>query len=136
MPNTKLAKEAVKNLTDNDISPDNRIGGHCAGFARETVWDVYGEDSGVSPPSGLDAVRQYQWFKKRGYAVPLKNGSVVGDLLYKFGGAHGHVMIRIPGNKVAENSSVHGIGPDEDARGTRTLKQIGTVEGIVRLPSK
>lgn len=128
-----LATKAEKNLTGPNITHGNTSGGHCAGFARENIWQVYGQSSSYSPPTGLDAIAQYDWFKKRGLTVPKKNGSVIGDLLYKFGGTHGHVGVRIAGNRVAENSSVHGVG-DEDARGIRTLKQFGEFDGIVRLP--
>ncbi len=131
--NLKLAGNAQKNLTDSDISPNNRTPGHCAGWARETIWETYTAKSKYSPPSGLDAKAQYRWFEARGLIVPIARGSVVGDILYKFGGRHGHVGIRIGGNRVAENSSVHGIG-EEDARGIRTLNSFGQVDGIVRLP--
>jgi hypothetical protein len=46
-------------------------------------------------------------------------------------GGNGHVAIRILGNKVAENSSVHWDG--RDARGVRTLKEFGNFDMIVRL---
>jgi hypothetical protein len=73
-------------------------------------------------------------FKKSPYAVNLTNGSVVGDLLYKLNGSGGagHVGIRIAGNRVAENSSVHWDGID--ARGIRTLREFGHFDLIVRLP--
>lgn len=137
--NKTLAARAKANLTGPGISKSNRVGGHCAGYVRENIWQTYGAKSSHSSPAGLDAIDQFKWYKARGFAVPVKKGiegggSVVGDILYKFGGAHGHVGIRIPGNIVAENSSVHGVGASEDARGTRTLKQWGQIEGIIRLP--
>ncbi len=72
-------------------------------------------------------------FKGTKYEVPLENGSQPGDLLYKMtgSGGNGHVAIRILGNKVAENSSVHWDG--RDARGVRTLKEFGNFDMIVRL---
>lgn len=128
-----LADRAEKNLTGLGITYGNTLGGHCAGYARENIWQVYGADSEFASPAGLDAIAQFDWYERKGLAVPVKGGSIIGDLLYKFGGAHGHVGIRIPNSRVAENSSVHGVG-DQDARGIRTIAQFGEVEGIVRLP--
>lgn len=113
-----------------------RMRGMCARFVREVCATYYG--IGGFPPHVPDARAQYDWFAKRGYSVPVGNGSVIGDLLYKLGsddGEHGHVGIRIAGNKVAENSSAHG-GEGGDGRGVRTLSQFGQVDGIVRLPAK
>lgn len=72
-------------------------------------------------------------FKNSEYAVPLEQGSVPGDLLFKLNGSggDGHVGIRIEGNRVAENSSVHWNGTD--ARGTRSMKEFGHFDVIVRL---
>lgn len=65
--------------------------------------------------------------------VPLVQGSQPGDLLYKMhgSGGDGHVGIRILGNRVAENSSVHWTG--RDARGIRPLVAFGNFDLIVRL---
>jgi hypothetical protein len=68
------------------------------------------------------------------YFVPLKRGHVIGDILFKThgSGGDGHCGIRIPDNRVAENSSVHWDG--NDARGIRTLREFGNFDVIVRLP--
>jgi hypothetical protein len=77
-------------------------------------------------------------FQPSQYAVPLDNGSTIGDLLYKMhgSGGAGHVGIRIDGNRVAENSSVHWNPQDArpDARGIRRLSEFGNFDLIVRLP--
>jgi hypothetical protein len=94
---------------------------------------------------GKDAFRQYFGrtarisalrFKKSPYFVPLKHGSKIGDILFKThgSGGFGHVGIRIEGNRVAENSSVHVGEYDNEARGIRTLKEFGDYDVIVRLP--
>jgi hypothetical protein len=75
-------------------------------------------------------------FKESPFYVPFPNGSTIGDLLYKTvgSGGDGHVGIRINGNRVAENSSVHVEDDAPDARGIRTLKEFGNFDVIVRLP--
>jgi hypothetical protein len=106
----------------------------CQMWVREVLEHVYKlkYDDYMKPTAALSALA----FKNSPFAVPLKNGSAVGDILYRIhgSGGDGHVGIRIDGNRVAENSSVH-WGDDEDARGIRTLKEFGNFDLIVRLPS-
>lgn len=73
-------------------------------------------------------------FRSSPYNVPLTQGSTQGALLYKLhgSGGDGHVGIRVMGNMVAENSSVHWDG--RDARGKRTLREFGNFDVIVILP--
>ncbi len=104
---------------------------------REIIQNIYGRRyNEYFRPSAYETMLA---FRKSPYAVPVENGSVVGDILYKgrrTSGHYGHVGIRIPGNKVAENSSSHvdPQGRDDDARGVRSLDAFGEYELIVRLP--
>jgi hypothetical protein len=130
MSNPALAKRFIKNLHNPDI--DNKGAGLCAGYARECVTDELGAD--VANPTGMTARQAFAWYKERGYHIPRKQGSVVGDLLFKVSdgaGKFGHVGGRVFDNKVAENSTVHGIS---EARGVRTLKAFGSNYEIIRLP--
>ena len=113
--------------------------GYCQMWVRLVVESVYGKQFEAlihEPSAGAAGWR----FKEDGeFVVPLERGSVPGDLLYKLtgSGGYGHVGIRVPGNLVAENSSVHITdGRDRDARGCRTLREYGDFDVIVRLPSK
>lgn len=110
----------------------------CQRFVREVVQAVYGNtfDSYWAASAALTARN----FRRKGVLiVPLSHGSTVGDLLYKTtgSGGDGHVGIRVPGNRVAENSSLH-WDPESahpDARGFRTLSAFGHYDVIVRLPA-
>jgi hypothetical protein len=105
---------------------------YCARWVRQVLATVPGV---LHPPSGLDARAQFLWFQRKGKVVPVTRGSVPGDILYQTSaghGIHGHVMIRVLNNLVAENSSYHSHH-GSDARGTRQLSRIGRVSGIVRL---
>ncbi len=108
----------------------------CQMWVREVVQSVYG---------GLfnrywkgTALLTAKAFEHSQFAVPLENGSTIGDILYKMhgSGGAGHVGIRINGNRVAENSSVHWNPQDArpDARGIRRLSEFGNFDLIVRLP--
>ncbi len=116
--------------------------GWCQRWTREKLIQTYGQkkyEKYFERYMKDDAYLTMLAFKKSKYAVPVENGSVVGDILYKgrkTSGTFGHVGIRIAGNKVAENSSSH-VNPragDHDARGTRSLDAYGAYELIVRLP--
>ncbi len=71
--------------------------------------------------------------RKSRYYIAPKDGSKPGDILFKgvplFG--FGHVGIRLLGNMVAENSTIHWDG--KDARGLRTIEEFGKVWVILRL---
>lgn len=87
-----------------------------------------------NPPDAIAACHALQAL---GFEVPKENGSVPGDLLFKLtgSGGFGHVGIRVAGNMVAENSSVHD-DDDGDARGLRTLAEFGDFDVIIRIPPK
>jgi hypothetical protein len=127
-----LSEIARRNLRGTWITPGNRLGGHCAGFARESVWQAY--YTRKMPPLGLSATQQFYWFKAQGYAIAERKTFKHGDLLYNFRGKYGHVMIVVSNNTVAENSTVHGDKYHE-GRGTRKIANIGTIQGVIRLPS-
>ncbi len=130
--NKQLAEQAKTNIRRAGM--DNTTPGHCAGWARETVTDIYG--AAVANPPGLDAGEAFEWYKARGKSIELSQGHTIGDILFKFPtkrSPHGHVEIRIEDNRSAGNSSAH-INSKNDARGIRTLKAFGKVDGIVRLP--
>lgn len=132
--NKALAQKAIEDLHADHITNTTR--GLCAGWAREVVTDEHGK--AVANPKGLDAWNAFKWYQQRGLSVAPEHGSVIGDILFKKAtvfNPHGHVGIRIAGNRVAENSSVH-ARDDEDARGIRTLSQFGRVDGIIRIPAK
>jgi hypothetical protein len=108
--------------------------GQCQVQARVTYEHVFGEifadiDLGTAKLSGLN-------FALHGYSIHLGRGSLPGDLLYKVhgSGGFGHVGIRVAGNMVAENSSIHWDG--NDARGLRTLEEFGHFDLIIRLHDK
>lgn len=131
--NDALAKAAERGI--NDRSKPRRKG-MCQMFARLCVEDVYGllYDKYIHKGTAEAARRS---MIKAGFSVPLSNGSAVGDILYKQGTPgqpEGHVGIRIPGNRVAENSSVHWSAKN-GARGVRSLKDFGRVDTIIRLPT-
>jgi hypothetical protein len=131
--NLVLAEEAQRALTAPGYETEP---GYCQRFTRQVVQKVYGGKFDKYFKSS--AYETMLAFKDSPYAVPVERGSLPGDLLYKgrkTSGTHGHVGIRILGNKVAENSSAHvrEMG-DRDARGTRSLEAFGEFELIVRLP--
>lgn len=108
--------------------------GMCQKFARQNVQFVYGSQFDKFHKATAELSRA-AWANSI-YSVPLHHGSRVGDILYKRGTPsqpEGHVGIRVAGNLVAENSSVH--GGDGDARGLRGLSAFGKPDLIVRLPN-
>lgn len=132
-----LATAAIPALTDKNFV---KTAGYCQKWIRQLIMKTYGTakyKKYFEKYMGASAVETMNNFKNSPYAVPVKNGSMVGDILYKgnkTSGKYGHVGVRIPGNKVAENSSSH-VGPgDNDARGIRSLSAYGDFELIVRLP--
>lgn len=136
MPNKKLAATATEALTAKGYE---KRPGWCQKWIRQVVQKTHGNkyDKYFDDSAYLTMLN----FKKSPYAVPAVEPTQVGDILYKgrkTSGKHGHVGIRILGNKVAENSSSH-VDPsagDNDARGTRSLDAYGAYELIVRLPEK
>lgn len=128
--NQRLIDAATKALTAHNFETRPH---YCQRWVRQVIESVYGDRfDAFSADTALHA--GLRWRKSK-YNVPLTEGCTQGDLLYKLtgSGGDGHVGIRIMGNMVAENSSVHWDG--SDARGRRTLKEFGNFDVIVRLPS-
>lgn len=104
---------------------------YCQRWVRQVVQSVCGAT--YDHLFKASAVETGKAMKAAGLSVPLTRGCVPGDLLYKLtgSGGDGHVGIRVEGNRVAENSSVHWNG--KDARGFRSLKEFGNFDLIIRL---
>ncbi len=125
-----LAVAAVNGLRSRETTKEPH---QCEKWARQVKQLVYGGKFTAlqCPNAMLTAIA----FKEAGCSIPLSCGSTEGDLLYKIygSGGDGHVGIRLAGNVVAENSSVHWDGTD--ARGLRTLAEFGNFDMIIRLPA-
>ncbi len=71
------------------------------------------------------------------YARDPKKGSLPGDLLYWYArgpNRWGHVAIRVPGNGIVENSTLH--WPRNHGKGYRKLSQLARPPDlVVRLPA-
>jgi hypothetical protein len=127
----KLARVAKAALTDEDFENDS---GMCQKFVRQVVQDIHSGRFDEFHRGTANASR-LAWARSV-YAVDPSRGSIIGDILYKAGTPRqraGHVGIRIAGNRVAENSSVHSNGK-HGAKGIRTLEEFGAVSLVVRLP--
>lgn len=126
--NQRINDEALHALTAPGFASTPHM---CQRWVREVVQAVYGSRYDRFWKS--TALLTGASFHGAGLFVPLGEGSVPGDLLYKLhgSGGDGHVGIRILGNQVAENSSVHWDG--RDARGCRSLTEFGNFDLIVRL---
>lgn len=138
MANLTLARLAERRANEG-IGPQGS--GKCQMWMRYTVQALDGPkwDSWLWQRSAKLAGEAF-WNKRATLpdgAVVLKSSRAadtqVGDLLYRTesGGKDGHVCIRVSGNRVAENSSVHS-GPN-GAIGFRPLGAV-TFDTIVRLP--
>lgn len=124
-----LAVEAVRALKANEGPHD---AGQCQKWVRKRYERVWGKKfSFAHRPSAVEAS---QAFAGTLYDVPLERGSREGDILYKEhgSGGKGHAVIRLRGNMVAENSSVHD-DDDGNAIGLRTMAEFGAFDRIVRL---
>lgn len=126
-----LATQAEEALTDDDFE---REPGYCQRFVRQVRQAVYGHQYDQYDASS--AKESAALWRHSSLAVDPEQGSQVGDILYfEHGhGPNGHVVIRIPGNLVAENSIAHNT-PHHRGKGTRKLWQLGTPSLIVRLPA-
>lgn len=128
--NEALEEAAVKAVTADGFET---LPHYCQRWTRQVVETVYGKrfEDVIHKANAISAGLA---LRSAGYSIPLQNGSVPGDLLFKLhgSGGDGHVGIRVLGNKVAENSSVHWDG--HDARGFRSLKEFGHFDLIIRLP--
>jgi hypothetical protein len=127
----KMARVAKAALTDEDFENTH---GMCQKFVRQVVQDIHSGRFDEFHRGTANASR-LAWARSP-YAVDPSRGSVIGDILYKAGTPRqraGHVGIRIPGNRVAENASVH-LNGKHGAKGIRTLEEFGAVALVVRLP--
>lgn len=108
--------------------------GQCKRWVRQ-VCEGAGVPVAYRPPTVIDAKDCAAWYREEREDVCVDNGSVPGDILFwEHGhGPHGHVAIRIPGNRVAENSTAHAPDGKPDGRGTRPLDELGPPSLIVRL---
>lgn len=128
---SKLAKMAERTVKagSRDTWP-----GMCQKFVRMNIQDIYGgEFDAYHKGTAHASMKAWQGSP---YAVKPAHGSVVGDILYirgNSGNPAGHVGIRIPGNRVAENSTRRS-GRVRGGLGFVSLEDFGRVDLIVRLP--
>ena len=123
-----LAEKRVKN-GQGDQTP-----GMCQKKVRQDIQDLYGSKFDAYH-KGTAHASMKAWAGSP-YAVDPENGSVVGDILYKRGTSGqpaGHVGIRVPGNRVAENATRR-TGRVHGGLGFVGLEDFGRVDLIVRLP--
>jgi hypothetical protein len=127
-----LSIEARNSSDDPDVTD---VPGWCKRAVRQVQAKVYGSQF-AEYFEGDDAKQCSENFAGSEYEVPEGHGTAVGDIFfYDDHGPHGHVGIRIPGNRLWENSIVHGSG-NQGGKGTRWLKRVGTPTRVVRLPWK
>lgn len=133
MINQKLNDAAVHAVT----APGYETKPHfCLRWVREVCQHVYGSE--YDEFWAASAKETGQNFLDDGtYVIPHTEGAQAGDILFKLhgSGGAGHVGIRVLGNRVAENSSVHFNDNGTDARGFRSLIEFGHYDVIVRLPN-
>jgi (p)ppGpp synthase/HD superfamily hydrolase len=108
----------------------------CQRFVRQCVEKEFGKkfEGLIHQSTAREAALAFQ--ENGLYVIPLEQGSIPGDLLYKIegSGGFGHVGIRVTGNRVAENSVVHfEASGGKDGRGFRSLHDFGHFDLIVRL---
>jgi hypothetical protein len=112
--------------------------GMCLRFVRQVAQSAFGE-AAWPVPRGSDAKDALEWFTARGALLGKSNLGTPGCLLFWVGpghGKHGHVAIRIPGNRFAENSSLHIGRGDADARGVRQMIKRNRPTHVVRFLPK
>lgn len=116
--------------------------GYCQMWARLTVQAVYGHqwDAWLHRASAKLAGEAFRAAYQRGelpegvevIMTGQPSRTQIGDLLYRTldGGPFGHVSIRVAGNRVAENSSVH-----RGVHGAIGFRPLGVkFDTIIRLP--
>jgi hypothetical protein len=113
--------------TSHDVDSDTKAPGQCWRFQRLPL-----EEIGLpSPGPGLDAKQAGKWYQREGYAINTQS-TLPGDLYFWLDGRHGHVAMRIKGNRLSENSSVHSTN-SSDARGTRKIADVRPPDIVIRL---
>jgi hypothetical protein len=129
--NIGLAQEAARALHAPGFET---LPGYCLRWVRQVVQSYYGHDF-WKVPQGLDARQSGKWLLADGDAVPGHGLGEIGSILFFEGehhGKHGHVVIRLAGNIVAENSVVHA----PDGRGIRPLRLLGEPFACWTLPRR
>jgi hypothetical protein len=123
---SRLEIAAIRALT----KPDGvSAPGQCWRFCRLEI-----EALGLpSPGPSLDAKSAAAWYREHGLSIWHLGwlNTQPGDLLFWLDGNHGHAAVRISGNRIAENSSVHSTN-GSDARGTRSIQSMRAPVVVVR----
>jgi len=129
--NVDLASHAVFAVSNGGFERGKQ---YCLRWVREVVENKTRKPWSV--PRGSDAWEAAQELTKQGLSVPAIRGSKIGDVLFQKPtprNPHGHVGVRVAGNRVAENWSGHWRADRPDSRGFRTLEEFGRVDCIIRL---
>jgi hypothetical protein len=108
--------------------------GQCKRWVRQVLEGVK-DPYIITPPPGLDAWQTFNWYKENHPECVVEAPGVAGDLLFKdtrSGDGHGHVAIRLFGNRTAENYSPAAKSNGGDARTSRSLTEFGRIDGCVR----
>jgi hypothetical protein len=128
-----FARQVVQSISAPWISKANLTGGHCAGHVRENLWRFRGHAG--EPPAGLDAKGQGQWLLSHGWQRIEGHKAQIGDICYwPKRGLHGHVAVRVPGNRYGENSVRHDPTGEGDGRGFVDMADMPVPTYAVRLP--
>lgn len=125
---TEMVEAAARALKAKDGTKEP---GMCWRFCRLGIVEALGLST---PGAGKDAKGAAAWYQARGFAVDCDGwkNSLPGDLVFWLHGKHGHVALRVLGNQIAENSTVHST-KGSDARGTRALKECQPPDVVIRL---
>jgi hypothetical protein len=128
----RLARRAMASTHDSRVTNQKSM---CQLAQRQVVGLEYGASLGKWR-GGTASIAAHDW-AKTDYARPGGNWGKVGDIYYWFATPEqpeGHTAIRIPDNKVWENSVVH-YRRTGKGKGTRKLSELsGYPDMIVRLP--
>lgn len=108
-------------------------GVHEPGYCWRFVRLMLEGQSLLSPGAGLDAKQAARWYQRRGLAIEHDGweNTRPGDVVFWLHGLHGHVGVRVKGNQIAENSSVHSTA-GSDARGLRRISHLQPPDIVVR----
>lgn len=107
--------------------------GLCAQFCRLVHTRVLGAARSWQP--GPDAIGVARILRERGHELPPGSFPEVGDMVVLSGpghGPHGHIMIRVIGNRFANNSTWN-YNQTGDARGFRPLSAFPVGGRVFRL---
>lgn len=107
--------------------------GFCQRAVRQLIAKLY-KSRFAAFNKGASAIEAAKNWEKSPFAVDPRRGSVVGDIMYwtQGHGPHGHVGIRVPGNKVFSNTT---LSPSaRNAKCLLPLAAFGEPDLLVRLP--